>query len=135
MIGKTITLFIILLLTVNAGKLRVRDSIPHLNPEKFNEAIKDNTYFLVLFYSPQCSHCKAFLPTFDKIAETLSQRTNPVLSGKVDVLDSQNEPLLDTYEVRGWPKVILFVNGVAQKYTGDKVEHKILHWISGLKAN
>ncbi|BFZ62125.1 hypothetical protein YB2330_003204 [Saitoella coloradoensis] len=57
-----------------AAAVQARDDVhtspysPDLNPNIFDETIKDGTYFIKA-YSPQCSHCRDLAPTWNAVAE------------------------------------------------------------------
>jgi thiol-disulfide isomerase/thioredoxin len=126
---KTITLIIILSLSMST-KIQIRDDgIKFINHENFNQLITSEKNVLILFYSPTCSHCKQFYPTNVQVTEFLKKKELPVLPGKLDVTDPKNSEILKKYDVTGWPKLILFVNGEAKKFEGDKRLGPIMTWI------
>ena len=71
---------------------------------------------LVYFYMNGCGHCKKFSPTWDQFA---SRYSGNLKVRKVERSDAGSE--LDTYQVKGFPTVLLLDgNGGKKEFQGDR---------------
>ena len=71
---------------------------------------------LVYFYMNGCGHCKNFSPTWDQFASGYSGNLKV---RKVERSDAGSE--LDTYQVKGFPTVLLLDgNGGKKEFQGDR---------------
>ena len=42
-----------------------------LTDDNFDSFVEDKSIVLLEFYAPWCGHCKAFVPTYEKIAQVM----------------------------------------------------------------
>lgn len=71
---------------------------------------------LVYFYMNGCGHCKKFSPTWDQFA---SGYKGNLKVRKVERSDAGSE--LDTYQVKGFPTILLLDgNGGKKEFQGDR---------------
>ena len=71
---------------------------------------------LVYFYMNECGHCKKFSPTWDQFA---SNYRGNLKVRKVERNDAGSE--LDTYQIKGFPTVLLLDgNGGKKEFQGDR---------------
>ena len=85
----------------------------------------DNTR-VVLYYAPWCPHCKTLMPTWDQL-ESESSGSN-VSVEKVDC--DANPEAAEEQGVNGFPTIVLFKNGEAVTYEGDRSLDDIKKFIS-----
>ncbi|XVE99320.1 hypothetical protein REPUB_Repub03eG0188200 [Reevesia pubescens] len=95
-----------------------------LNKENFSEVIEKNRYVLVEFYSPSCWHCQALTADYAAAATELK---GEVLLAKVD--GTQEAELLQKFEIKGFPTLFLFFNGVRKAYEGERTKDDIVTWV------
>lgn len=66
--------------------------------------------------APWCGHCKALEPEYKKAAMKLGEDKRPFVLAKVDA--TKEKALGEEYQVRGYPTIKFFKNGVPREYTG-----------------
>lgn len=94
---------------------------------ELNELMQDGNMHIVMFYGENCGPCKFTMPFYEEAAQFL-------LDGKVDVIkfhkmhawenDETKQYLSDTFDVKGVPTFITFLNGtqINRKVGGGKKE-------------
>lgn len=129
MYRSTILLGICLLAAVSADVSDIADEegVLVLNEKNFNEAVAEYKHILIEFYAPWCGHCKALKPEYESAAKTLLAEGSEVRLAKVDA--TAETQLAEQYEVRGYPTLKFFVNGVAQEYKGGRKADEIVSWL------
>jgi thiol-disulfide isomerase/thioredoxin len=82
---------------------------------------------LVLFYAPWCSHCTHFRPIYEEAAVLAKQSEVSVefalLNGAVFT-----KPI-ETYQIKGFPTVVLMNNGKQVVFNGKRVSSDIVAWV------
>lgn len=91
----------------------------------FSEFLAGKRHVMVEFYAPWCGHCKALAPKYAEAATVL--RGEDVALAKVDATDERE--LVDKYDVKGFPTVLFFIDGVPVPYTGGRTRDAIVTWI------
>lgn len=77
----------------------------HVLPEEFDSKVLDNsTKTLVLFYADWCPYCANFKPTFEEINSDKIQK-------KAALVNEDENPLWDRFEIQMVPTMIAFQNG------------------------
>ena len=77
----------------------------HVNPEDFDsKVLKSNKKTVVLFYATWCPYCANFKPTFESAKiETANKMES--------IIDEDENPLWDRFNIQAVPTVIVFQNG------------------------
>ena len=89
-------------------------------------AASRNLPVMVDFWADWCPPCRALTPVLEKVARGLH---GEVLLAKVEVDD--NMRLAGRYQLRGFPTVILFVQGEeAGRFTGARSEQQVRVFLS-----
>jgi protein disulfide-isomerase-like protein len=77
---------------------------------------------LVLFYADWCGHCKKLKPTWEEASEELNTKTETKMlkinCSKQD--DEQLNDIMSQYKVKGYPTIIIFDDGKATPYEGER---------------
>ncbi len=98
-----------------------------LNKDNFDQALADNKYILVLFYSPSCPHSKALAPEYAKVAQELAGENSEIKLAKVDA--TKETELKERFEVTGYPTIEFFRNGKSVDYSGGHTFTDIIAWL------
>ena len=76
----------------------------HVLPEEFDSRVLNNKEkILVLFYADWCPYCANFKPTFEEM--------NPNMQKKAALVNEDENPLWDRFNIQSIPTVIAFQNG------------------------
>jgi len=101
-----------------------------VNLDDFQSLVIDashNKPILVDLWAEWCSPCRVIAPLLEKIAHEFE---NQLGIAKVEVDEDENMKLAGHYKVRGFPTLILFVNGEeAGRFSGAKPLHFIREFI------
>ncbi|KAL8570009.1 hypothetical protein ACOMHN_056441 [Nucella lapillus] len=100
------------------------DVVVNLTDETFDDAISSGKIF-VKFFAPWCGHCKHLAPTWAKLGQ--ANEDKEVIIARVDctqqqaICNNQQQAICNSQQVRGYPTLIMFVNGARQEeYNGER---------------
>lgn len=78
----------------------------------------------VLFHADWCGHCKKFIPQWDKLSSTWEEQGNDVKLFKVECgkpsEKKEHSEIMEKYNIKGYPTIMIFNNGSATEYTGNR---------------
>eukprot|EP00826_Nyctotherus_ovalis_P018677 TRINITY_DN15621_c0_g2_i4.p1 TRINITY_DN15621_c0_g2~~TRINITY_DN15621_c0_g2_i4.p1 ORF type:complete len:493 (-),score=112.24 TRINITY_DN15621_c0_g2_i4:131-1609(-) len=100
-------------------------SVLQLHDDNFKATINKGRPVLVKFFVSWCAHSKALAPEYEKVAE--EAKNEPFIVGEVD--GSTNKGLVVAYDVKGYPTIKLFVDGIVVDYEGERKAHAILEFM------
>ncbi|XP_030525510.2 protein disulfide isomerase-like 1-6 isoform X3 [Rhodamnia argentea] len=105
---------------------RAQRIVVELNSDSSKRVIEQNEYVLVLGYAPWCARSAELMPQFAEAANTLKALGSSVVLAK---LDSERYPkAASALKIKGFPTLLLFVNGTSQAYTGGYSAEEIVIW-------
>ncbi|OAY53008.1 protein disulfide isomerase-like 1-6 [Manihot esculenta] len=97
-----------------------------LNSDNAKRVINENEFVMILGYAPWCPRSAELMPQFAEAANRLKEFGSPLLMSK---LDAERYPkAASTLDIKGFPTLLLFVNGSSQVYTGGFSAEDILIW-------
>ncbi|KAH1066477.1 hypothetical protein J1N35_031464 [Gossypium stocksii] len=97
-----------------------------LNSDNSKRVIDENEFVLLLGYAPWCVRSAELMPQFAEAATSLKELGSPVLMAK---LDAERYPkMASLLDIKGFPTLLLFVNGTSQAYTGGFSAEEIMIW-------
>lgn len=99
-----------------------------LTEANFDEELSKHEFLLVEFYAPWCGHCKKLTPEYAAAAAILGNQNPPLYLAKVDA--TENNALAERFEVKGFPTLFWFNNGVKSEYTGGRTTDTIVTWVN-----
>ena len=109
-------------------EVKEEDDVVVLTDATFDEFVNLHPFVLVEFYAPWCGHCKKLAPEYSKAAKKLKEQNTNVFLAKVD--STVEKAAAEKQQVKGYPTLKFYVNGVASEYTGGRTEEEILTWLS-----
>ncbi|XP_022153662.1 protein disulfide isomerase-like 1-6 [Momordica charantia] len=98
-----------------------------LSNDNSERVIQQNEYVLLLGYVPWCARSAELMPHFAEAANSLKELGNPILMAKLDA--DRYPKAASTLQIKGFPTLLLFVNGTSQAYTGGFTAEEIVIWV------
>ncbi|KAL8256754.1 hypothetical protein R6Q59_028795 [Mikania micrantha] len=98
-----------------------------LNNDNSQKSIDGNEYVFVLGYAPWDVRSAELMPRFAEAAGSLNELNTPVLMAKIDA--ERYPKVASNLGVKGYPTLLLFVNGTSQPYTGGFSSEEIVIWV------
>lgn len=126
LIAGVLALLFVFSAVARADEEEVVSDVINLTEGSVQEAIDTYEHILIEFYAPWCGHCKALAPEYEKAATALKGKTPEIKLAKVDC--TENQEACEQYEVKGFPTVLFFKNGVQREYTGQRTADSIVEW-------
>lgn len=95
-----------------------------LNNDNTERVIHGNEFVLVLGYAPWCPRSAELMPQFAEAANSLKDLGTPLLMAKID---ADRYPKSASFlGIKGFPTLLLFVNGTSQQYSGGFTAYNAL---------
>jgi len=110
-----------------AAKVDIEDGLAKLTVDTFDAHVGQGVHF-IKFFAPWCGHCQRMAPAWDQLAKALEDDDH-VSIGRVDC--TLDRDLCSTHGVRGYPTLLLFVNGMKdEKYQGGREFQELFAYAS-----
>jgi putative thioredoxin len=101
-----------------------------INLEDFNNKVlkvSHNTPVLVDFWADWCSPCLYIAPVLEEI---ISEYDGQVILAKLEIDEGENMKLAGKYQVRGFPTIILFEDGIeVERFSSARPKSFIMDFI------
>ena len=125
---------VLLVGAVVADRLLSSSNLKEIKYEKMMEKVNNKDTFVVLFSQTTCSHCQAFKPKLESVANEFNIK---IYYLETDLLDEDEyKQLKKDFSFSGTPTTLFIINGeektAATRINGDVSRDKI---ISKLKSN
>lgn len=97
------------------------------NSKYYSEHFQEEAQkILTLYYAPWCPHCKPVKPIFEELKQTYAGNSNVKI---VTVNGDEEKELLKERGIKGYPTIILTINGKEIKYEGERTAEKLQEFI------
>ena len=75
----------------------------------------------------RCGHCKSLTPTYAAAAKQLAESGSDIKLASVDATLEQE--LAQKFDVKGYPTIKFFSEGVTMEYNGGRTQDEIISWL------
>ncbi|KAI8544444.1 hypothetical protein RHMOL_Rhmol08G0297300 [Rhododendron molle] len=99
-----------------------------LNQDSTKRVIDGNEFVLILGYAPWCPRSAELMPQFAEAATELKELGIDVVMAKIDA--ERYPKAASNLGIKGYPTMLLLVNGSSQAYTGGFTSQEIVIWAS-----
>jgi len=96
------------------------------------EGFENGAGNVMYFYMPECGHCKKFNPEWEKLQKMVDNERAPLTLNKVDGTDDANKDLVNQYNVKGFPTIIIEFGNKSTVYDGERTADAVFKWASGI---
>lgn len=93
------------------------------------EGFENGTATLMYFFMPECGHCKKFNPEWEKLQAKVDTDRAPVRLNKIDGTQDVNKEVVNQYNVRGFPTLILEKGNKPHLYDGERTADAVYSWM------
>ncbi|KAG9456091.1 hypothetical protein H6P81_000599 [Aristolochia fimbriata] len=97
-----------------------------LTNENAKKVIDGNEFVLLLGYAPWCHRSAELMPQFAEAAVVLKEMGSPLLMAKLDA--ERHTKAASLLGIKGFPTLILYINGSALPYNGGLTGEEIVIW-------
>ena len=104
------------------------DDVLVLQDATIGQALQQYSGLFVEFYAPSCSQCKTLAAELMKAAQKLKALGSPFRVAKMDA--SVNPISAAKYDIKNYPTLKWFAQGVPKNYEGPRGSNGIATWIS-----
>lgn len=95
---------------------RAQRIVLELSGDNARRVVGGNEFVMVLGYAPWCARSADLMPKFSEAATALKEIGSPVVMAKID--GDRYGKVASEMEIKGFPTLLLFVNGTSKAYTG-----------------
>eukprot|EP01006_Ploeotia_vitrea_P038574 TRINITY_DN66249_c4_g8_i1.p1 TRINITY_DN66249_c4_g8~~TRINITY_DN66249_c4_g8_i1.p1 ORF type:complete len:521 (+),score=107.67 TRINITY_DN66249_c4_g8_i1:28-1590(+) len=84
--------------------------------------------WMVKFYAPWCGHCKAMVPTYEKLAKAMDSEAE-INIAKIDA--TENTEVQELFEVGGFPTLVVIRGDEFWNYEGGRTQKEMEEFVKG----
>ncbi|CAG7867962.1 unnamed protein product [Brassica rapa] len=106
---------------------RAQRIVLELSGDNARRVVGGNEFVMVLGYAPWCARSADLMPKFSEAATALKEIGSPVVMAKMD--GDRYGKVASEMEIKGFPTLLLFVNGTSKAYTGGFSAEEIVIWV------
>lgn len=118
-------MLVLALVLLVAAALAAKEDLLVLTNENFYEEIEKRGKVFVKFFAPWCGHCKRLAPVWEELAGTIENIT----VAEMDCTVEAHESICSTYQVNGFPTIVLIEsNGAFMKYEDAREADVMREW-------
>jgi thiol-disulfide isomerase/thioredoxin len=96
------------------------------------EGFENGAGNVMYFFMPECGHCQKFNPEWEKLQKMVDDNRASLKLTKIDGTDDANKDLVDQYNVKGFPTIILEYGNKSTPYDGERTADAVYKWATGL---
>ncbi len=100
------------------------------SPNELDSLIKSPEKTMVLFYADWCGHCKKIKPDWEECSKKVNKEEKRMIKVDVGGKTPEQKELLDKYQIDGFPTILVFQNGTAEPYQGERSVEAFLKALS-----
>jgi len=94
---------------------------------------KEDEICIILYMIDWCVYCKAFSEEWKKLEEKLKEIPNTTTK-TCNIEKDYTNPGIKEYQIIGSPTIIIIINDITHKYTGERTADSILQYIEEYKS-
>ena len=99
------------------------------------EGFENGAGTILYFFMPECGHCQKFNPEWEKLQKMIDDNRAPLRLNKIDGTDDGNKDLVDQYNVKGFPTLILERGNRSDPYEGERTAEAVYKWATGIVSS
>ena len=122
---KIFLFFCLISLIISKGPYQKDNDVLILTDKTFAYALREFKYLLILFYDPECPHCKNFMPEYIKMASLLKEEN--FVFAKLDCIKYEN--IEKVYEIEAYPTLMLIKGDDKIIFEGERTMENIKKWL------
>ncbi|XP_033625097.1 protein disulfide-isomerase A5-like [Asterias rubens] len=108
------------------------ENVVQLSDATFDDVIQNEESALVMFFAPWCGHCKKMKPAYSEAATVLKEGGS---SGVIAAVDATvHKATAAKYDIRGYPMLKYFKNGVARDYVAGRSTDELVQFMQNPEA-
>ena len=96
------------------------------------EGFENGAGNVMYFFMPECGHCQKFNPEWEKLQKMVDDNRASLKLTKIDGTDDANKDLVDQYNVKGFPTIILEYGNKSAPYDGERTAEAVYKWATGI---
>eukprot|EP01111_Echinosteliopsis_oligospora_P013186 TRINITY_DN4662_c0_g1_i1.p1 TRINITY_DN4662_c0_g1~~TRINITY_DN4662_c0_g1_i1.p1 ORF type:complete len:242 (+),score=39.67 TRINITY_DN4662_c0_g1_i1:748-1473(+) len=101
-----------------------------LKQDNFQHSISSGLWF-VEFYAPWCGHCNKLAHVWEELADHIQSDPDSFKSVNIAKVNCDEQTSICTaQQIKGYPTILLFNDGVSKKYAGGRTKQEFLNYLT-----